>query len=134
MASPALGAGTPPFLTKTYAMVDDPATDAVVSWGAARNSFVVWDPHAFAARLLPLHFKHANFSSFVRQLNTYVRNPVPPLPESRRARRATSVDFGIQICACAGDLLGGAELLLLFFVKFGSWVGGVGAEISALLW
>jgi heat shock transcription factor len=62
-----------PFLAKTFDMVEDPATDAVVSWGAARNSFVVWDPHAFAARLLPLHFKHANFSSFLRQLNTYVR-------------------------------------------------------------
>ncbi len=67
-------AAVAPFLVKTFEMVEDPATDAVVSWGgAARNSFVVWDPHAFAARLLPLHFKHANFSSFLRQLNTYVR-------------------------------------------------------------
>lgn len=67
-------AAVAPFLVKTFEMVEDPATDAVVSWGgAARNSFVVWDSHAFAARLLPLHFKHANFSSFLRQLNTYVR-------------------------------------------------------------
>ncbi|KAF0901822.1 hypothetical protein E2562_006455 [Oryza meyeriana var. granulata] len=66
-----VGVGVAPFLVKTFEMVEDPATDAVVSWGAARNSFVVWDPHAFAARLLPLHFKHANFSSFLRQLNTY---------------------------------------------------------------
>lgn len=68
----AAAAAVAPFLAKTFDMVEDPATDAVVSWGAARNSFVVWDPHAFAARLLPLHFKHANFSSFLRQLNTYV--------------------------------------------------------------
>lgn len=67
-----------PFLAKTFEMVSDPATDAVVSWGAARNSFVVWDPHAFAARLLPLHFKHANFSSFLRQLNTYGFRKVNP--------------------------------------------------------
>ena len=63
----------PPFLAKTFELVEDPATDGVVSWGAARNSFVVWDPHAFAAGLLPRRFKHANFSTFLRQLSTYVR-------------------------------------------------------------
>uniref|UniRef100_A0A1D1YJE3 Heat stress transcription factor A-2 n=1 Tax=Anthurium amnicola TaxID=1678845 RepID=A0A1D1YJE3_9ARAE len=64
--------GPPPFLTKTFEMVEDPATDAVVSWSSGRNSFVVWDAHAFATTLLRKHFKHGNFSSFIRQLNTYV--------------------------------------------------------------
>ncbi|CAL9094102.1 unnamed protein product [Musa textilis] len=62
----------PPFLSKTYELVDDPALDAVLSWAPAGRSFVVWDPEEFARAVLPRHFKHNNFSSFVRQLNTYV--------------------------------------------------------------
>ncbi|ONK81968.1 uncharacterized protein A4U43_C01F34760 [Asparagus officinalis] len=61
----------PPFLAKTYDMVDDPSTDAIVSWSASNDSFVVWDPLEFARDLLPKFFKHNNFSSFIRQLNTY---------------------------------------------------------------
>lgn len=64
--------GPPPFLTKTFDMVEDPATDDVVSWSRGRNSFVVWDSHKFSTTLLPRYFKHSNFSSFIRQLNTYV--------------------------------------------------------------
>ncbi|GER55297.1 heat Stress Transcription Factor family protein [Striga asiatica] len=63
--------GPPPFLTKTFEMVDDFRTGQIVSWSNGGYSFVVWDPHAFASNILPTYFKHHNFSSFVRQLNTY---------------------------------------------------------------
>lgn len=68
----------PPFLSKTFDLVDDPALDPIISWGSTGESFVVWDPVDFARLVLPRNFKHNNFSSFVRQLNTYVGIAVTP--------------------------------------------------------
>ncbi|GLU07598.1 hypothetical protein SLE2022_245510 [Rubroshorea leprosula] len=70
--------GPPPFLTKTFDMVDDPNTNLIVSWSRGGSSFIVWDPHAFSTNLLPRFFKHNNFSSFVRQLNTYGFRKIDP--------------------------------------------------------
>ncbi|XP_009393520.2 heat stress transcription factor B-2b [Musa acuminata AAA Group] len=67
-----------PFLTKTYQLVDDPAVDDVVSWNEDGSTFVVWRPAEFASDLLPKYFKHNNFSSFVRQLNTYGFRKIVP--------------------------------------------------------
>ncbi|XP_019255244.1 PREDICTED: heat stress transcription factor B-4b-like [Nicotiana attenuata] len=67
-----------PFLTKTYQLVDDQSSNHIVSWGENDTTFVVWKPLEFAKEHLPNYFKHNNFSSFVRQLNTYGFKKIVP--------------------------------------------------------
>uniref|UniRef100_A0A0D6R3L9 HSF-type DNA-binding domain-containing protein n=1 Tax=Araucaria cunninghamii TaxID=56994 RepID=A0A0D6R3L9_ARACU len=67
-----------PFLIKTYQLVDDSNTDELISWNEAGTTFIVWRPAEFARDLLPNYFKHNNFSSFVRQLNTYGFRKIVP--------------------------------------------------------
>ena len=72
MAMDVPSSSLPPFLIKTYDMVHDISSDTIVSWNSNNNSFIIWNLAEFSQLLLPRYFKHNNFSSFIRQLNTYV--------------------------------------------------------------
>ncbi|XVF27652.1 hypothetical protein REPUB_Repub14bG0126800 [Reevesia pubescens] len=68
--------GPAPFLSKTYALLEEGETGdddskKIVSWNAEGTGFVVWSTAEFSELTLPRYFKHNNFSSFIRQLNTY---------------------------------------------------------------
>ncbi|KAF6069012.1 HSF-type DNA-binding family protein [Candida albicans] len=49
----------------------DPIYKEVVRWTVKGDSFVVINTNEFTKDILPKHFKHSNFASFVRQLNKY---------------------------------------------------------------
>lgn len=76
--SPFGAAPVAPFIIKTYDMVNDAATDHIISWTPDGASFTVKSTETFSKELLPRHFKHNNFSSFVRQLNTYRFRKIDP--------------------------------------------------------
>ncbi|KAG5616892.1 hypothetical protein H5410_016716 [Solanum commersonii] len=88
-----------PFLTKTYQLIEDQSIDDVISWNEDGSTFIVWNPAEFAKDFLPKYFKHNNFSSFVRQLNTYgFRKVVPDRWEFandsfRRGERSQLIDI-----------------------------------------
>ncbi|KAK9930920.1 hypothetical protein M0R45_018222 [Rubus argutus] len=73
--------GPPPFLNKTYEIVNDSTTNHLVSWSRENNTFVVWDPQAFAISRDEARIKYQVFSpntsstaisqALLGQLNTY---------------------------------------------------------------
>lgn len=63
--------GSNDFVKKLFQMLQEDSYKAVVRWTKNGDSFVVIDTNEFTKDILPRHFKHSNFASFVRQLNKY---------------------------------------------------------------
>ena len=59
----------PSFLQKTYDLLS--SGGAAFRWSEDGSSFGVVCVREFCGEVLPHHFKHCNFASFVRQLNLY---------------------------------------------------------------
>jgi hypothetical protein len=68
---PGLPEGVLPFVRKAYEILSDETFSSIISWSLSGTSFVVHDTTDFSDHVLPRYFKHRNFCSFVRQLNTY---------------------------------------------------------------
>ncbi|KAI9258914.1 HSF-type DNA-binding-domain-containing protein [Phascolomyces articulosus] len=73
------------FVHKLYNMVVDKQYQHLIAWTYTGTSFIVCNITEFSRDVLPKHFKHNNFSSFVRQLNMYGFHKVNKSPRGHRA-------------------------------------------------
>ncbi|KAI0715942.1 HSF-type DNA-binding-domain-containing protein [Fomitopsis betulina] len=76
--------GTNNFVTKLYQMINDPKSAQFIQWTELGTSFVVSNVGEFSRTILGSHFKHNNFSSFVRQLNMYGFHKINRTPRAQR--------------------------------------------------
>ncbi|CCE62172.1 hypothetical protein TPHA_0C00150 [Tetrapisispora phaffii CBS 4417] len=72
------------FVRKIYSILEGGEYPEIVTWTEAGDSFVVVDTGKFTSQILPNHFKHSNFASFVRQLNKYDFHKVKRTQEERK--------------------------------------------------
>ncbi|KAF9479563.1 hypothetical protein BDN70DRAFT_684977 [Pholiota conissans] len=67
-----------------YRMISDPKSAQFIAWTELGTSFVVSNVGEFSRSILGGHFKHNNFSSFVRQLNMYGFHKINRTPRAQR--------------------------------------------------
>ncbi|KAH9479279.1 Heat shock factor protein 4 [Psilocybe cubensis] len=65
-------------------MISDPKSAQFIAWTELGTSFVVSNVGEFSRSILGSHFKHNNFSSFVRQLNMYGFHKINRTPRAQR--------------------------------------------------
>ncbi|KAF9224111.1 winged helix DNA-binding domain-containing protein, partial [Gyrodon lividus] len=65
-------------------MINDTKSQHFIAWTELGTSFVVSNVGEFSRSILGSHFKHNNFSSFVRQLNMYGFHKINRTPRAQR--------------------------------------------------
>lgn len=58
-----------PFTVKLHRMLSNPDYSHIICWLPHGRSWRVLQPKVFAQKIIPLHFRHNRFSSFMRQVN-----------------------------------------------------------------
>lgn len=60
------------FIFKLYEILNNEKENSnMIHWNSSENGFIIINFENFRNIILPKHFKHHNYSSFVRQLNMY---------------------------------------------------------------
>lgn len=121
----------PGFVSKLYRMVDE-STSNLIKWGPDGLSFVVTSPEEFSRQVLPLFFKHNNFSSFVRQLNMYGFHKVPHLQQGSMAASAIgSTESTIWEFSHVNFIKNRPDLLINVRRKIGTTEEGISPTLSS---
>lgn len=123
----------PGFVSKLYRMVNE-STSNLIKWGIEGNTFIVTSPEDFSRQVLPLFFKHNNFSSFVRQLNMYGFHKVPHLQQGTLATSAFgNNESNIWEFSNVNFIRNRPDLLINVRRKIGKEDGGNSTEVSPTL-
>ncbi|KAL7465879.1 hypothetical protein ACHAXS_006184 [Conticribra weissflogii] len=90
-----------------HRIVSDPNTDHCIHWLPGGTHFFISDKKKFAQEILPLHYNHTKFPSFIRRLKRwgFIRVPSGPLmgayynPNFKKgdANRASLVKYSPQV-------------------------------------
>lgn len=59
------------FVAKLFNILEGNEFPEIIRWNLSGDCFLIFDVGGFSTKVLPRYFKHANFASFVRQLNKY---------------------------------------------------------------
>ena len=59
------------FLIKLYTILSHYNNIKIIKWCEDGHSFIISNVNYFVKKVLPLYFRHQNYSSFVRQLYLY---------------------------------------------------------------
>lgn len=73
------------FVHKLRALLTDSKHENLIYWNLDGRSFTVTNVEEFSKDVIPLHFKHNNFASFIRQLNMYGFHKLNRSPRGMRA-------------------------------------------------